>query len=188
MVLETAVCHRVYSFFFFAQTSFHTTSFWFGSRFLEHHKYWTVVEIHLPNPTVDQNQGGLLVSQGNWGQVQSKFQAVTHLLTLDEAATRLLGMTFVLVACGQCPAHTFCLLAGQAARAATTWQIHAGGWPCFCGTSRLPQKLQGNLTARRKLPLCALLGKCATSRSLKPLGSQTLQDPCSTLWIDQSAK
>lgn len=74
MVLETAVCHRVYS--FFAQTSFHTTSFWFGSRFLEHHKYWTVVEIHLPYPTVDQNQGGLLVSQGNWGQVQSKFQAV----------------------------------------------------------------------------------------------------------------
>lgn len=120
-------------FFFLPKHLFIQLVFGFGSRFLEYHKYWTVVEIHLPYPTVDQNQGGLLVSQGNWGQVQSKFQAVTYLLTLDEAAPRLLGRTFVLVACGQYPARTFCLLAGQAARAATTWQLHAGGWPCFCG-------------------------------------------------------
>jgi hypothetical protein len=61
-----------------------TMSHWSGWRFLKHHKYWTIAEIHLGYSVVDKSQGDLGAWQGVWGQDQREFLGDTQLSALSD--------------------------------------------------------------------------------------------------------
>lgn len=61
-----------------------TMSHWSGSRFLKHHKYWIIAEIHLGYSVVYKSQGDLGAWQGVWGQDQREFLGATQLSALSD--------------------------------------------------------------------------------------------------------
>lgn len=75
---------------------FIATSRWIDSRFLKHHKYWTIGETHLGYPTLSQSQGDVAARQ-----VLCKLLAAAHLPALNDCCPRPPDLTFVLGSCGQ---------------------------------------------------------------------------------------